>query len=553
MKIKTIPQLYRNLNRAVEIFAILGKYGLAGWMSKLDVDFAKDLFKNQQGEALARHSAARRFRFALTELGPTFIKFGQVLSTRPDLVGVELATELELLLEEAPADPPEVVRETIQKELGQPVEELFDEFDDHALASASIGQVHRARLPSGEDVVVKVQHRHIEKKMRIDLDILAGIAQLAERVTDLKNYRPTATVAEFRRVLLHELDFAREQRNMERFRREFNGNPAVRIPRSFPDFCTGRVLTMERLSGVRLVDRQGLQESQIDLDEVAKSGADLFLEMIFTNGFYHADPHPGNFVLLEGGVIGLLDYGMVGLIDEPLRERMEEMLFALVGGDAPLLTSVITRVGATPPDLDRSALSLDLSDFVAHYADSPLAEFDLTAAVNELTEIIRRHQIMLPARIAMLLKVLVMLEGTSRLANPKFSLMELLKPYKTRMILRRLSPARQWRKLRRLYHELEHLAEVLPRGMIDIMQQVQTGKFDVHLDHRGLEPSVNRLALGLLASAVFIGSAMMLCTAVPPLILGESLFGLMGCTLSLMMGMRLWWAMRHSGYTHKKE
>ena len=553
MKITAIPQLYRNLNRAVEVFAVLSKYGLANWVSKLDVEFIKDLLKSRDGASLARFTPEQRIRLALTELGPTFIKLGQILSTRPDLIGAELATELERLQDNVPADAAEVVRNTIESELKQPLEQLFAEFDETPLACASIGQVHRARLPSGDEVVVKVQRQGIEKTVRVDLDILAGLVQLAERSKEFKNYRPAAMVAELRRTLLRELDFRRERRNMVRFKREFNGNGTVLIPSSYAELSTSRVLTMQHVDGVSLTDTERIQSSGFDLDEVARRGASLFLEMIFVHGFFHADPHPGNFVLLDGNVIGLLDFGMVSEIDEPLREYIEELLFALANHDAPHLTSVITRISASPGDLDLAALNLDITDFLAQYVGQPLKELDLAGAISEITEIVRRYHIMLPARIGMLLKVLVMLEGTVRLASPRFSLMEIIQPYQRRLMLRRLSPARQLRKFRRIYMELERLAETLPRGMAEILQQVRSGKFDVHLDHRGLEPSVNRLVLGMLSSAMFVGSTMLLAANVRPLLFGLSLFGAVGCLVSIGIGLRLYWAIRKSGHLDQQK
>ena len=553
MKITAIPQIYRHLNRWREILSVLSKYGLANWISRLGPDFAKDLLKASGGTAIARHAWEARIRLAMAELGPTFIKLGQLLSTRPDLVGVELAGELQHLQADVQADPPEVVRSTVESELGRPLEELFAEFDSAAMASASIGQVHRARLPSGKEVVVKVQHAGITRKVDADLDILAGLAQLAERIPEFHNYRPGAIVAEFQRAMRRELDFGREERNMQQFAHDLRHDRTVRIPQAHPELCTSRVLTMELIEGVKLSESERLAAEGIDLEEVARRGAGLFMEMIFSHGFYHADPHPGNVLLMEGNVIGLLDFGMVGRIDEQLQEDVADMLVAIGNRDAQHLTGVITRVGAVPPGLDRAALGLDVTDFVAHYGSLSLDRFDLSGALNEMTEMIRRYNIMLPARIAMLIKVLVTLEGTSRLLSPKFSLVEAMAPYQKKMLWQRFSPGRRIRKIRRLYSEMEHLVAVLPRGIVDILEQVQTGKFDVHLDHRGLEPSVNRLVLGMLTSALFLGSTLMLSLKVPPLIgwpsilQNTSALGAAGCVLSMALGLRLLRAIRKSG------
>lgn len=559
MKITAIPQLYRNWSRLVEVVSVLSKYGLADWIARLDLKLLKDLFKAPSGEILARHNRETRIRLALTELGPTFIKLGQILSTRSDLVGVKLADELSQLQADVPAEPTSSIRATIESELGQRVEELFASFEDKPLASASIAQVHAARLTTGEDVVVKVQHAGIEKKVRVDLDILGGLAQAAERIPEFRNYRPRGTVAEFQRMLLRELDFGREERHMIEFAQDFADKPKIHIPRPVSELNTPRVLTMERLFGVKLSDATTSAKGHFDLEELARRGAEMYLEMIFEHGFYHADPHPGNILILDGNVIGLLDFGMVGRIDESLREEIEDMLMALANQDAVSLTQVIIRLGEVPSTLDHAALSVEVAEFVSFYTNQPLGQFDLSGALRELTEIIRRYQIMLPARVSLLIKVLIMLEGTARLLNPSFNLIDVMRPFRRKLIGRRLSPTRNLRKLRRIYREVEHLLEVLPQNLLDIMQQVQSGRFDVHLDHRGLEPSVNRLVLGMLASALFLGSSLVLSRDVPPLISipwvvdNISLLGLSGCCVALALGLRLMRAINKSGHLDRHD
>ncbi len=547
MKITSIPQLYRNLNRWGEVLSILSKYGLADGISRLDLDFAKGFFKDRCGEVLARQTPETRIRLALVDLGPTFIKLGQILSTRPDLVGVGLAEELTHLQTAVRADPASFVRARIEAELSQPIDELFAEFDDTPLASASIGQVHRARLHTGEAVVVKVQHAGIEETIRVDLEILAGFAQLAERMPEFAIYQPRSTAAEFQRILRRELDFGREERNMQQFAQDFTNDPTVRIPRSYPELSTGRVLTMELIEGLKLSDSAMLADSGLDRDMIARRGATLYLEMIFGHGFYHADPHPGNLVLLEDNVIGLIDFGMVGRLDGALRENIEEMLLAIISRDSEHLTSLIARLGAPPPDLDLASLTLDVHEFVTHHATRSLKDFNLSGALNEIMEIIRRYRIRLPSGVGMLIKTLVVLEGTSRLLSPRFNLMEIMQPYRRRMMWRRISPARRARKMRRIYSEVEYLAQMLPRRVTTILEQVQSGDFDMHLDHRGLEPSVNRLVLGMLASALFVGSSLLLALKVPPLVRDLSVFGFVGCAISVALGLRLLRAINKSG------
>jgi len=563
MRISTIPHLYRNVKRWTEIVSVLSKYGLADWLSQINIDFIKDRLRNPDGEILARLTREARIRLALTALGPTFIKLGQLLSTRPDIVGKELADELRLLQTEVPADPPEQVRALLEDELGQRVDELFSEFEDTPVASASIGQVHRARLHSGERVVVKVQHVGIERKVQEDLDVLAGLALLAEQFPEFANYRPSQNVAEMGRVLKRELDFGREERNLNQFGVMFKDDPTLCIPRPWTEYCTSRVLTMDRIDGISIAQPERLLASGVDITAVAQRGAELYLEMIFTHGHFHADPHPGNIVVLPGNVIGLLDWGMVGRIDERLREDIEEMLVAIVQHDTPMLTMLIQRLGKVPPNLDEAGLTADVADFVGHYSTQSLENFDLSGALTDVIEIIRRYRIQLPPQVALLIKVLVTLEGSAKLLSPKFSLMELMQPFQKQLFLRRMSPMRHMRKLRRFLMEVEQLAEILPRRLVDILEQIQSGKFDVHLDHRGLGPSVNRLVLGMLTSALFLGSALMLANKVPPVLYrGElwydlhewfgfadlSILGLLGCTLSLLIGLRLLRAIQKSGH-----
>jgi ubiquinone biosynthesis protein len=552
MKITTIPQIYRNAHRWREILTILSKFGLAGWIGRFELPVVKGMLKTRDGETLAHLSRETRIRLAIEELGPTFIKLAQILSTRPDQIGMTLADELQKLQTAVPPDSPDAVRRTIETDLDSTLERLFVDFDTTPCASASIGQVHRARLADGSDVVVKVQHSGIQRRMEVDLDILAGLAQLAEMLPELAPYRPQALVAEFRRVVRRELDFTREARNLQQFARNFRRNSHVRIPRCYPALSTQRVLTMEWIDGTRFSDPRLASEATCNLEQVARHGAEMYLEMIFHHGFYHADPHPGNLVLLADGTIGLLDFGMVGRLDEAMRENIENMLLAIVTQDAQMLTTLVVRIGAVPPGLDEAALSVDLSEFVIHYANQPADAFDLAGALTEMIDIIQRYHIVLPSSLAMLIKVLIMLDGTGRLLAPHFSLMELVAPYQRTLLKRRLSPARQMRKMRRVYTEFEQLVEILPRRLRDILQQVDAGKFDVHLDHRGLEPSVNRLVLGMMTSALFLGSSLLLSQHVWP-IHEVSVPGLLGLLLSLFLGWRLHKAIVKSGRLERRK
>lgn len=560
--ISSIPQLYRNVRRWTEILSVLSKYGLADWLSRTNIEFAKDRLKSPQGDVLARESQPKRIRLAMTELGPTFIKIGQLLSTRADVVGVTLANELAQLQSDVHADDFDYVKETIEQELGQPLEEVFADFDKEAVASASIGQVHRARLIDGRRVVVKVQHHGISATVNNDLDILAGVAQLAEMLDEFKPYQPKVLAAEMARSMRRELDFGREERNLQQFAALFENDPDLRVPKPVTEYCTSVVLTMEELDGTKLREVETLKAKGVDLEAVVQRIAKAYLHMIFEEGFFHADPHPGNILILSGGVVGLLDFGMVGRINERMRESIEEMLLAIVNRDVPTLAAIIKRVGSVPPNLDEGNLVNDMADFVGQYATQSMDRLDVGNALNDMMSIVRNHQITLPNEAALLIKTLVTLEGTAKLVYADFSLMELMTPFHRSMLLRRLSPQRHVRKVRRLMMHIEQIAEVLPQRFSDILEQIQSGRFDVHLDHRRLGPSVNRLVMGLMTSSLFLGSSIILSTKVPPLLFPSStwlglhevsILGLAGCTLSFLLGFRLFWAIRKSGNLDKGE
>jgi len=291
----SIPQFSRNARRFKEIVYVLGRYGLADWMSRTDPKFFKSLFRSAAGEIIADQPSESRIRMALTELGPTFIKLGQILSTRPDLVGPRLAAELASLQDRVPADPPLAVHEIIAQELGRPAADLFGRLDETPLASASIGQVHRGQLKDGREVVVKVRHVGIEQTVENDLEILDALAALAEKHEPaLRTYQPQALVAEFSRTLRRELDFRREARNLEEFNRNFRDDDTVRIPLPYMEFSSRRVLTMEALHGLSIANAEKLRQAGIDSRALAEKGSNVFLTMVFRDGFYHADPHPGN-------------------------------------------------------------------------------------------------------------------------------------------------------------------------------------------------------------------------------------------------------------------
>ena len=538
--LEALARIKGGAKRLTEVAAILAKYGLAEWLKESSDGWLAKRLRGIDGEKLNDRSTEERVRLALTELGTTGIKLGQMLSTRTDLIGQRLTAQLTTLQADTPPDSPAQVARMIERELGRHPCEVFASFDEQPIASASIGQVHRATLPTGERVVVKVMHEGIEERVRRDLGILGFLAELMEKHSaQLRQIQPVATAKQFKKTLLREMDYGYEGRYMEEFGRNFEGDATVRFASFQPEFSSRRVLTMEFLEGTPVSDRHALLAGGQDLSEFARRGANAYLEMIFRDGFYHADPHPGNILQLDSNIVGILDCGMVGRIDEVMRDEIEGMLVAALTLDPSELVDIVCRIGSVPPELDRDTLRAELSALIAEYSRQSLDRLDLGGALSSVVDLVRSYHIILPQGFAMLLKTIIMLEGTGRQTNPGFSLAELLAPHCQKAMRRRLDPRRAWVDLTHSYRDWRRLLGSLPRDLGDILSRIRSEKIEVHLEHRRLEGTVDRLVQGILAAALFVGSALMLSSAVPPTLGGLSLLGALGALASVTLAGRL--------------
>lgn len=536
-----------DLTRAADVAGVLVKYGLAGWLADVNWEPIHDALKSHDGEVLSDEPFEARVRLAITDLGTTFIKFGQMLSTRPDMIGPALADELSKLQTNVPPDAAEVAVKMVEDELGRPIAECFLSFNTTAFASASIGQVHQAKLKSGQVVVVKVQHPGIEGVIRRDLDILRFLAEISEGNETLKRLQPVGLVRELGRVTLNELDFRRELRNLQRFRRNFAADETVDFPRPYPELTGGRVLTMGMLDGFRVTDSINLDKLNIDRQELAKRGATAFIEMIFRDGFYQADPHPGNFIVLPSGKIGIIDFGMVGRIDEQCRTQIEEILVAASDQDAERLTDNVLHITGTPNHLDRKLLSDDLSELFQEYGAQPVDEFDLGGLLNQVMRLLHHHNLILPSKLSMLIKCMILLEGTGRLLSPTFSLAGLLAPWRSKFVNQRFSFQARLKKFNQMYFDWERLAQSIPRVIFDAMDRLEDGQFAVRLEHQNLKSAVDRLVGGLFISSLLVSSAMLIGHDVPPSAWGISIPGLAGYLIALFFGAHLISAYHNKG------
>jgi ubiquinone biosynthesis protein len=455
---------------------------------------------------------------ALEDMGVAFVKLGQILATRADLLPPDYQAELAKLQDHARPLPAGTVEKAIQDEFGAPPAQLFGSFDTVPLAAASVGQAHAATLKDGSEVVVKVRRPGAVEQVEEDLAILAELAAVASRRWEIaEQYDVMGLAREFEQTLTAELDYVREGRNAERFARNFVDHPDVHIPRVFEDTSTAKVLTLERIHGVKIDDIAGLEAAGIDRHDLAERAARVVLKMVFEDGFFHADPHPGNFFIEEGGRIGLIDFGMVGSLDARTREQLARLLLGITGGDSERLIEAFLELGVAKQRVDRTMLSEDLGHLMSRYYGRPLSEMRLGPMLEESLEIMRRHRLHLPPSMALLLKTLAMHESLGTALDPDFQMTEVLGPYVQRMMLLELSPKVWARRLGPAALEAARLGADLPVLLRRLVSEVESGNLEVGMRPQGFEPIVhrferlaNRIVLGILAAALINGLAILM-------------------------------------------
>ena len=504
-----------HLDRYQQIGEILTRHGLGFLVGITGLDrwvpFHHGLLGHERREQ--PYTTPDHLRLALEELGPTFIKLGQILSTRSDILPPDYLQELAKLQDAAPSVPGATIRELIRQELGANPEELFAEFESEPLASASIGQAHTATLQDGTPVVVKVRRPDVVAKIEEDLEILQNLATQASRRWDAAaDYNLTGIAAEFAQTLRAELDYLQEGHNAERFAENFASDPDVHIPRVFWATTTSRVLTLERIIGMKVNDLDALDRASIDRQALAKRAAGVAVKMVFEDGFFHADPHPGNLFIEPDGRIGLIDFGMVGQVDEKLRGQLGVLLTALIRNDADRVGAALLDLSVTKQSVDRNQLRSDLTEFISLYKDRQLDQISIGPLITQLLALLREYHLQLPREMAMLLKTLLMDEGMGVQLDPQFNLGEILKPYAQQLALDRFSPHAFAKRLAKAGFASAELAIELPEKLRQLFELIDTAGVEVHLRAAELEPLVgrierigNRLVAGMIAAAFIKG------------------------------------------------
>ena len=547
-KIGTISRTYRHMERYVEILSILFRYGFGDLISSLKIeqylDLGRRVFSGKDRERLDTLSRPERLRMALEELGPTFIKLGQVLSARADLLPEEFIHELTKLQDEVPAVPYEEVEKVLSTELKGTQKELFRDVEPEPLAAASIGQVHLAHLVDGEVVAVKVQRPGIRRTVEVDLEILFHLATLMEKHLEGWDFhRPTKVVEEFSHTMGRELDYTVEAANMEHFAALFLEEPGVYVPKVFRETTTTRLLTMEYIDGIKSSSLDILRSSGYDLAEIARRGGDLILKQIFVLGFFHADPHPGNLLILPRNVICFLDMGMVGRLDRESREDLADLLMGLAQRNASAVVEALLKITSWDTEPDLHSLERDVSEFMERHFYKPIKELEFGKLIHQLFDMASKHHLRLPPDILFLIKVFNALESLGRGLDPEFDIIERARPFVEQVQKERLHPRRLAEDLIGYSSQILHLAKMLPGDIQATLKLARQGKLKIGFEHKGLEPLLttldrtsNRLAFAVVIAALIIGSSLVIHADIPPKWHDVPLIGLAGYLVAGVMG-----------------
>jgi ubiquinone biosynthesis protein len=509
----------RTLQRYGEIAAIFTRYGLQDVAARLQP--RRLSLTRPRGDLMAgddRVRRARRLRLAFEELGPTFIKFGQALSTRADLFSPAVADEFARLQDQVPPLPPGEAEAAIERTFGQPIATIFPAFDPVPIGSASIAQVHRARLPDGTWVAVKVRRPGIETVIETDLRILTHVARgLEQHAPHAELVGASDLVHEFARTIRHEQDLAREGRLIERFTRNFSGDPTVRFPRVYWERTRPAVLVLEYVEGTKVSDLLAGANPQLDRREVARRGADAVLRQVLVHGLFHADPHPGNMLVLPDNVICLLDFGIVGRMIPSTRQLVTALLSGIAQHDAAVVTRLLGALATPLGELHHADLEHDVADLLDSYGDARLADLSFAELWRQAFDLLSRHRLKFPSDLMLLVKALATIEGVGRQLDPSFQMMAHAGPFVERLAGERLAPAALASRMGEAGLEALEMMGSWPREMDEVLHKLRTGRLGIQVTNQNLAEaarhvarSTDRLALAVLAAGFLVGAALLM-------------------------------------------
>jgi ubiquinone biosynthesis protein len=530
--------------RLNEIAGVLARHGLASWAARgsriADIPPVERLVHRALTPEELDATDGERLRDALTELGTTWIKFGQMLSLRPDVVGEEIATELGNLQAAVPADPPGVAQRTVEAQLGGAVGTLFGGFEPEPFASGSVAQVHRATLIDGTAVAVKVLHDGAEVKVRDDVELMKAIADYLEAEDpDIAQLRPTILVAEFATMMAAATDLRQELENLQRFRHNFAEETDVVIPTPTPELTGEKVLTMTMIAGQPFTDRASVEAVGWDVEALVHRAADVYLEMIFRDGLYHADPHPGNFLLPDDTHMAILDFGDVGRLSSVRQRQLETMVIAIGTHDVDALIDIVVELTTPPPGVDQQGLRASIETWLNRYLLVGVGNLDMAAIISSGMQLLHDNHLVLPADLALLFRVLLRLQGLGRGVGTEVRVTELLEPYVKKMLAERFDPRRIARRVSRSVRSWDHLIAALPDDLRGILEQIRTGKLGVDFRIHDADHAIDRLVDGLITAASVLAGAQLIARRASPTLGAFSIPGLVASGIGLVSWQRL--------------
>ena len=532
----------KHAGRFTDIAFVLLKYGFDDVVQRLDMP-GKLLLK-RVSRVKEDLTTAERIRRTLEELGPTFVKFGQVISLRSDLLPAEWVFELRKLQDQVPPVDFSIMRGHLEKSLGGPLEDSFVQFDERPMAAASLAQVHRAVLRDGRQAVaVKIQRPHIRRDIDGDIAIMEALAdQLDQRMEAAAMYDLPRLVQEFRKTLLHELDYVREARNMRIFRGNFQDDPFVHVPLLYEEYCTERLLVMELIDGVKL--NQASPNDPQQRQELARRGLHVVVKQVLEDGFFHADPHPGNILVRDGRVLCLLDCGMVGRLTRETRYKLTALIQATVEKDIDRLLDVLLDLTGGYDRVDRRSLERDLLDLLDGYHSVPLAKLNIGSFLAEVTDALRENGLSLPQNLAVMIKALITSEGVARELDPQLNVIDEMRPIVESLIIEQRSPENIWRAVRNNLNQVLAFQKQLPNRLSQITQKLERGQLSIKFRHENLEEMhhtlediASRLTVAIIVASIVIGSSLIITTNVGPMLFGLPALGVVGYLFSALLGL----------------
>jgi ubiquinone biosynthesis protein len=540
----------RNLKRLRHILLVFAKYGFRDIIDRLPIKIPHKIKKE-----LLKGTRAKRLRLAIEELGPTFIKFGQLLSVRADIIPKDIVSELTKLQDEVKPLPFDVIKKVIEEELKNPIETLYGSFDREPMASASLSQVHRAITKEGKRVAVKVQRPDVRGIIETDLSITELLANLIEReIKGAKDYELVTRVQEIGRNLQAELDFTNEGKSIDRFRTNFKDDESILIPEVYWELSTDNVLTMEKLDGMKITDIDALDKAGFSAKQFTKKGADFILSQVFNFGYFHADPHPGNLLVSKDGKIILLDFGLIGTLDNEMRENLANLLLAVIKKDTERITELFVKLGVMKEEEDIKDVKSDLRDFIDRYYGIPLSRLSINDIVNDSFEISRKYRMRIPRNLILLAKALSTVEGIAHQLDPTFDMIAHLKPFTKKLIERKYSVRSFLKEASRLLESYSMLLKKLPGDLTLILKKMKEGKLKIEFEHRGLtdlisksERSANRLSFSFIIAALIVGSSLIMLSNRGPFLFGFPAFGIIGYVVAGLFGLGLVISLLRSG------